>query len=100
WAQDSVQLSRAWLYAASEMLPDVRRTAANGVSDANFYEHDGSLNHYDINRLGYTAHAYDDHTYAVQLDEEFTVRLHAANLGDHPIQSGLEYLEVLPLGIS
>ncbi|WP_166867554.1 SdrD B-like domain-containing protein [Salinibacterium sp. ZJ70] len=100
WAQDSMQLSRAWLYAASEMAPDRERTETYGVSGANFYEHDGSLNHIDIPRRGYSPYAYDNYTYAVQLDELFTVSLHAANLGDHPIESGVEYLEVLPLGIS
>lgn len=96
WAQDSLQLTRAWLYGASEMIPETEREAPSGLSDANFYEHDGSLEApYYVS--GYTA---DNYTYAVQLHEEFTVRLHAANLGDRSIKSGIEYLEVLPEGIS
>src|SRR5690606_29496468 len=42
----------------------------------------------------------DDYTYAVQLHEEFTVRLHGANLGDYPVENGLVYTEILPLGIT
>lgn len=99
WAQDGMQLNRAWLYGASEMLPDTQR-AAYGVDPANFYEHDGTLNSYNRHRLGYTPYVDDPYTYAVQLHEQFTVRLHAANLGDRPIGSGLEYTEILPLGIT
>ena len=99
WAQDAMQLSRAWLYGASEMVPDIRRSAS-GTSDANFYEHDGTLSSYNLYHYGYNAYVEDDYTYAVQLDERFTVRLHATNLGDHPVTSGIEYLEVLPPGIS
>nr|WP_251381665.1 MULTISPECIES: SdrD B-like domain-containing protein [unclassified Leucobacter] len=96
WAQDNLQLNRAWLYGASEMLPDVQRKAS-GVDAANFYEFDGSLRKPDNN---ITEYAYDDYTYAVELHEQLTVRLHAANLGDRSIESGIEYLEVLPEGIS
>ncbi|MCW2288487.1 SdrD B-like domain-containing protein [Leucobacter luti] len=99
WAQDGMQLNRAWLSGASEMVPDVER-AAWGTDAANFVEHDGSLNSYERHRLGYTPYVEDDYSYAVQLHEEFTVRLHAANLGDRAIGSGLEYTEILPLGIS
>ena len=99
WTQDGMQLNRAWLYGASEMVPDTQR-GAWGVDNANFYEHDGSLNSSNRHRLGYTPYVEDDYTYAVQLHEEFTVRLHAANLGDRAITSGLEYTEILPLGIS
>ncbi|WP_440312718.1 SdrD B-like domain-containing protein [Leucobacter chromiireducens] len=99
WAQDGMQLNRAWLSGASEMVPDTER-AAWGTDAANFVEHDGSLNSYERHRLGYTPYVEDDYSYAVQLHEEFTVRLHAANLGDRAIGSGLEYTEILPLGIS
>ncbi|WP_241988934.1 SdrD B-like domain-containing protein [Leucobacter luti] len=99
WAQDGMQLNRAWLYGASEMVPDTER-AAWGTDPANFIEHDGSLNSYNRHRLGYTPYVEDDYSYAVQLHEEFTVRLHAANLGDRAIESGLEYTEILPPGIS
>lgn len=99
WSQDGIQLNRAWLYGASEMLPDTRR-AAWGTDAANFYEHDKSLNSYNRHRLGFTPYVEDDYTYAVQLHEEFTVRLHGANLGDRPVESGLEYTETLPLGIT
>lgn len=99
WAQDGMQLNRAWLYGASEMLPGTKR-AARGVDAANFYEHDGSLNEFNAHIHGYTPYTSDDYTYAVQLHEEFTVRLHAANLGDRSIEQGLEYTEILPLGIS
>lgn len=99
WAQNGMQLNRAWLYGASEMVPDTER-AAWGADDANFFEHDGSLNSYERHRLGYTPYVEDNYSYAVQLHEQFTVRLHAANLGDRAIEGGLEYTEVLPLGIS
>lgn len=99
WSQDGMQLNRAWLYGASEMLPDTKR-GDYGVDAANFYENDGSLNSYNRHRLGYTPYVDDNYTYAVQLHEEFTVRLHAANLGDRSVESGLEYTEILPLGIT
>ena len=99
WSQDGMQLNRAWLYGASEMLPDTER-AAWGTDAANFYEHDKSLNSYNRHRLGFTPYVEDDYTYAVQLHEEFTVRLHGANLGDRPVENGLEYTEILPLGIT
>lgn len=99
WAQNGMQLSRAWLYGASEMVPDVERKS-HGTDDSNFYEHDGSLNHVNINRWGYTPYNYDEYTYAVDLHEEFTIKLHAANLGDRPIETGLKYTEILPVGIS
>ena len=96
WTQDNMQLNRAWLYGASEMLPDTQRQAS-GVDAANFYEYDGSLRAPDN---GLSPYAVDDYSYAVELHEELTVRLHAANLGDRSIDSGIEYLEVLPNGIS
>ncbi|WP_024355564.1 SdrD B-like domain-containing protein [Leucobacter chironomi] len=99
WAQDGMQLSRAWLYGASEMLPAVKR-GAYGTDAANFYEHDGTLNSYNRHRLGYTPYVDDPYTYAVELHERFTVRLHAANLGDREVESGLLYTEILPLGIT
>lgn len=99
WAQDGMQLSRAWLYGASEMVPAVKRKAY-GTDPANFYEHDGTLNSYNRERLGYTPYVDDPYTYAVELHERFTVRLHAANLGDRAVESGLEYTEILPLGIT
>ncbi|QIK69201.1 hypothetical protein G7062_02365 [Erysipelothrix sp. HDW6C] len=99
WAQDSVQLSKGWLYSASEMVPDTKRQT-HGVDAANFYEHDDSLNHYNIGYLGYTPYLYDDYTYAVQLHEMFTIRMHAINYGDASLNGGIEFLEVLPVGIS
>jgi len=99
WTQDGMQLNRAWLYGASEMLPDTQR-AASGTDPANFYEHDGSLNSYNHYWFDYTPYVDDDYTYAVQLHEEFTVRLHGANLGDYPVENGLVYTEILPLGIT
>ncbi|WP_224786040.1 SdrD B-like domain-containing protein [Microbacterium caowuchunii] len=96
WAQDNLQLNRAWLYGASEMLPDTERKAS-GQDPANFYEFDGSLKAPDN---GLTPYSVDSFVYAVQLHEQFTVRLHSANLGDRAIESGVEYLEVLPVGIT
>ena len=102
WTQDGMQLNRAWLYGASEMVPDVERNATDvsKFGDANFYEYDGSLNSSNRHRYGLTPYVEDSHSYAVQLHEEFTVKLHAANLGDYPIVGGLEYTEILPLGIT
>ena len=99
WAQDGMQLNRAWLYGASEMRPDTLRQT-HGVDSANFYEHDGSLHHYDIYRYGYAPQRYDNYSYAVQLHEVFTMRLHAVNMGDRAIESGIEYLSILPIGIT
>ncbi|MFF3036628.1 SdrD B-like domain-containing protein [Arthrobacter citreus] len=96
WSQDNMQLSRAWLYGASELLPAVERTTAYGASNANFIEHDGSLAKYD-RRSEFIS---DDYTYAVELGEQVTVRLHAANLGDRAINSGISYTEVLPVGFN
>lgn len=96
WAQDNLQLNRAWLYGASEMLPDTQRKAS-GQDPANFYEFDGSLQAPDN---GLTPYSVDSFVYAVQLHEQFTVRLHSANLGDRAIESGVEYLETLPVGIT
>lgn len=99
WAQNGLQLRRAWLYGASEFRVGQERKS-HGVDSANFYEHDGSLNHSNIVRHGYTPYDYDDYTYAVQLHERFSVRLHAANLGDRNLEGGLKYTEILPIGIS
>ena len=99
WAQDGLQLSRAWLYGASEMVPDIQR-GTHGVDNANFYEHDKSLNNVGIQRYGYTPYNYDNYTYAVQLHEEFTIKLHGVNLGDRAIENGLTYTEILPIGIT
>ena len=99
WAQDGLQLNRAWLYGASEIVPDTERKAS-GVDPANFYEHDGSLYEHGQGYYGYTPYSYDNYTYAVELHEEFTVKLHAANLGDRAIKRGLEYTEILPVGVS
>ena len=96
WAQDNLQLNRAWLYGASEMLPDTERKAS-GQDPADFYEFDGSLKAPDN---GLTPYSVDSFVYAMQLHEQFTVRLHSANLGDRAIESGIEYLEVLPVGIT
>lgn len=99
WTQTGMQLSRAWIYGASEMVPDVERKS-HGTDNANFYEHDGSLNHANNTRWGYTPYLYDDYTYAVELYEEFTMKLHGVNLGDRAVEGGLEYTSILPNGIT
>ncbi|MGK3709113.1 SdrD B-like domain-containing protein [Arthrobacter sp. IK3] len=96
WSHDNLQLKRAWLYGASELLPRVQRTTASGVSDANFIEHDGDLRA-PVSVTEYTA---DNYSYAVELDEIVTARLHAANLGDRAVESGIEYTEILPVGFN
>lgn len=100
WTQDGLNLSRGWLYSASQMVPKQERTAHDVDYNSNFYEHDGNLSEYDIRYHGATPYKFDNYTYAVQLKEAFNIRMYVSNYGDFGFTNGVVLTEILPLGIS